>query len=85
VSPLLKNVALARTKSRDNQGCDCNGVILFNRNGLRKENFLAPAGIRQEKVRKARDVLPMIQRSGNSRFSTDGNFGFSIIVADLRN
>jgi hypothetical protein len=39
VSPLLKSLALARTKSRDNHGCDCNGVILFNRNGLRKENF----------------------------------------------
>jgi hypothetical protein len=37
----VEKVGLARTKSRDNHGCDCNGVILFNRNGLRKENFFS--------------------------------------------
>jgi hypothetical protein len=50
----VENLGFSKNKSRDNHGCDCNGVILFNRNGLRKEIFLAPAGIRREKVRKAR-------------------------------
>jgi hypothetical protein len=37
----VENLAFSKNKSRDNHGCDCNGVILFNRNGLRKEIFSA--------------------------------------------
>jgi len=37
----LKNLALEKTESRDNQRCGCDRAILFNQNELRKIKFLA--------------------------------------------